>query len=135
MSRRGKIGVPFETTVTFSGNPESSIFSRSNVTGKPSCSIIAFEVVIMNGWMRWATTRRLAAKCAITDANCSLSPSSLASTHGAVSSIYLLVREMIFQTASKARGKSTAFICLWNSSIFSATTLAKSASKSVTFST
>ena len=41
---------------------------------------MAFEVLIMNGWIRWATTRRLAAKWAITALNCSSSPSSFAST-------------------------------------------------------
>ena len=46
----GKIGVPLATTVTFSGKPAKVKFSRSKSKPKPSCSMMAFEVFIMNGW-------------------------------------------------------------------------------------
>ena len=105
-SRRGKIGVPFSTTLIPDGNakksnPLISIFS----SGNPSCANIFFGACVITGWSKMAITRKLAARCAKTLSSSLAFDSSFANAHGSVSSMYLFVLETNFQSFSKATVK------------------------------
>ena len=102
-------GIPFSASfIPFNSTLYSSILSHdllfsSNI---PNCSNIEFDVSSIKGFIKTATVRKFSTKWYITDASFSFSPSSFASTQGAVSSTYLLLLEIILNISSNALASS-----------------------------
>ena len=105
ISKRGKIGSPFTTVVPAGICPNSARLSHflnaSSVIF--NCAKIFSGVCVKNGFNRIAIVATIQLRWAITLAKFSfVSASSFASTHGFVSSIYLLVRLTNCQTDDKS---------------------------------
>ena len=84
----------------------------------PNCSNIFLEVSFINGCNKTATILKFSTKWYITEANFSLSSSTsdFANVQGAVSSIYLLLLEIIFQISPNAL--LTCILSMFSSNAF-----------------
>ena len=131
-SSRGKIGVPLATTWLLAGKSlKAKSVKLMASSGKPSCRQISFGASGITGWSSAAITRRLFARWVITSESSAFLLSSLASTQGSVSSMYLLARETSFQTAARASAKWVLSISSLYSAIAWAAVSSRSASKAV----
>ena len=106
ISRRGKIGSPFFTCSPFIISKVKASAHIGSANQSPSCFLILPEVVCMNGSMSTETIRMASARLWRTLSSLGLSFSSLASTHGMVSSMYLLALLTTVQMSSSAMLKA-----------------------------
>ena len=103
MSRRGKRVSPFVTVTSAGRAPQTAALSQP--VSSPFAPIWAkafSQLDGMKGTSRLVQMRRLSSRLYMTEARRARLVSSLARVQGAVSSIYLLAREMTRNTSSSA---------------------------------
>ena len=102
-SMRGKSVSPFVTVQPAGNLPYSARAYVQSSGERPSCAWIFGAVSGINGVRRIDTSRSASHKWSITLAKRACFVSSLPSAHGIVSSMYLFVRAMNFQSSSSVR--------------------------------
>ena len=111
MSMRGKSVSPLRTVTSAGRLPHLAAASQvRSSAGTPICSKAFSQLSGMKGVSSWVQMRRASSRSYMTVARRAFFASSLASSQGAFSSIYLLAREMTLNTSSSAA-------CVWKESI------------------